>query len=200
MAAYCREVRQLEDKFEGLEFNHILGRLNKVANALAKAVFGREPVLTGVFASNQYKPSVRYEESEETGDASPALGSGANRPSAPSDLEVMELDEDLAIEPDPLSDWRTPYLDYLLRETLPTDKMEARWLAHRAKSFVIIEGELYRRSHIGILQRCIPIEQGKQLLSDIHGGVCGHHATPRTLVGNVFRQGFYWPTIVANAE
>ena len=37
-----------------------------------------------------------------------------------------------------------PYLDYLLREALPTDKMEARWLMHRAKSFVVIEGELYR--------------------------------------------------------
>ena len=79
-----------------------------------------------------------------------------------------------------------PYLDYLLHEALLTDKMEARWLTHRAKSFVIIEGELYRRSHTGILERCIPIEQGKQLLSDIHGGVYGHHATSRTLVRNAF--------------
>jgi hypothetical protein len=54
-----------------------------------------------------------------------------------------------------------------------------------------MEGELYRRSHTGILQRCIPFEQGKRLLSDIHGGVYGHHVMPRTLVGNAFRQGFY---------
>ena len=77
---------------------------------------------------------------------------------------------------------------------------EAQWLARRAKSFVIIEGELYRRSHTGILQRCIPIEQGKQLLGDMHGGVYRHHAAARTLVGNAFRQGFYWPTAVADAE
>ena len=63
-----------------------------------------------------------------------------------------------------------------------------------------MEGELYKQSHTRILQRCIPIKQGKHLLSDIHGGVCGHHAAPRTLVGNAFRQGFYWPTAVANAE
>ena len=93
-----------------------------------------------------------------------------------------------------------PYLKYLLREALPTNKMEARWLACRAKSFVIIEGELYRQSHTRILQRCIPIEQGKQLPSDIHGGVYEHHAAPRTLVGNAFRQGFYCPTAVADAE
>ena len=79
-----------------------------------------------------------------------------------------------------------PYLDYLLHEVLTMDKIEARRLTCRAKSFVIIEGELYRRSHTGILERCIPIEQGKQLLSDIHGGVYGHHAAPRTLVKNVF--------------
>ena len=54
-----------------------------------------------------------------------------------------------------------PYLKYLLREALPMNKMEARWLACRAKSIVVIEGELYRRSHTRILQRCIPIEQGK---------------------------------------
>jgi len=94
----------------------------------------------------------------------------------------MELDEDLVTEPDPLADWRMPYLDYLLREALPMNKTEAQRFACHAKSFVVIEGELYRRSHNGILQRCIPIEQGKQLLGDIHGGVCGHHAVPRTLV------------------
>ena len=38
------------------------------------------------------------------------------------------------------------------------------------------------------------------MLSDIHGGVYGHHTVPRTLVKNAFRQGFYWPTTVADAE
>jgi len=99
----------------------------------------------------------------------------------------MELEEDPAAESDPFDDWRTLFLDYLLHNILPADKMEARRLARHAKSFVLIEGELYKRSHIRILQLCIPSEQGKLLLSDIHGGACGHHATPRTLVGNTFR-------------
>jgi len=37
----------------------------------------------------------------------------------------MELDEDPATEPDPLVDMRAPYLDYLLYEALPMDKIEA---------------------------------------------------------------------------
>jgi transposase InsO family protein len=36
-------------------------------------------------------------------------------------------------------------------------------------------------------------------LQEIHSGACGHHAAPRALVENAFRQGFYWPTVVADA-
>ena len=99
---------------------------------------------TGVFASDEHMPSVCYEGSEWADDGLPDLASWANQPTAPFGPEVMELEEDPAIEPDPLDEWRTLYLDYLLRDTLPTDKMEARWLARRAKSFVLVEGELYK--------------------------------------------------------
>ena len=99
----------------------------------------------------------------------------------------MDLEEGPAAELDPLDDWRTLYLDCLLHDTLLADKTEARRLARCAKSFVLVEGELYKWGHIGILQLCIPSEQGKLLLNDIHGGVCGHHAVPRTLVGNALR-------------
>ena len=61
MEAYCQEVRWLEDRFNGLELNNIPRRLNKAADALAKAASTREPVPMGVFASDQHKPSVRYE-------------------------------------------------------------------------------------------------------------------------------------------
>jgi hypothetical protein len=44
------------------------------------------------------------------------------------------------------------------------------------------------------------LSQGRELIRDIHAGVCGHHAVPRTLVGNAFRQGFYWPTVIADAN
>ena len=56
----------------------------------------------------------------------------------------MALEEDPAAQSDPPDDWRTLYLDYLLYDTLPVDKMEAQQLACRTKSFVLIEGELYK--------------------------------------------------------
>jgi len=52
MAAYCREVRRLEDKFDGLELKHIPRCLNEATNALVKVASSREPVPTGVFAND----------------------------------------------------------------------------------------------------------------------------------------------------
>ncbi|XP_066385281.1 uncharacterized protein [Miscanthus floridulus] len=158
MAAYCQEVRQLEDKFDNLELNHVPRCLNEVANALMKVASGREPVPTGVFASDQHKPSVRYEVSDQADDSPSDPAPRADPSIVPFDLEVMELEEDSATEPDPPDDWRMPYLNYLLCDTLPTDRMEARRLARRAKSFVLVESKLYRRSHTRILQLYIPSE------------------------------------------
>ena len=92
----------MEDKFDGLELNHISRSVNEATNALAKAASGQKLVPTSVFASHQHKPSVDYEEPKQVGDRSLALGSGADQPSAPSDPKVMKLDEDPAIEPNPL--------------------------------------------------------------------------------------------------
>jgi hypothetical protein len=73
------------------------------------------------------------------------------------------------------------------RGELPSDRSEARRIARMAKTFALVDDELYKRTVSGVLQRCVPIPQGCELLRDIHAGVCGHHVAPRTLVGNAFR-------------
>jgi hypothetical protein len=47
--------------------------------------------------------------------------------------------------------------------------------------------------------KCILLATGKQLLEEVHVGKCGIHATSRTLVGKVFKSGFYWPTAKSDA-
>jgi hypothetical protein len=64
----------------------------------------------------------------------------------------MEINEDAEAELNPSANWRTPYLDCLICEVLLVDKTKARSIACRAKSFVIIREELYKKSHTGILQ------------------------------------------------
>ena len=128
------------------------------------------------------------------------MGSGAGVEATPAQqtdtveallmaAEVMEVEQ----RPGRPFDWRTPFLDCLIRCELLEDRSEACRIARRAKSYVIYgeDKELYRRSPTGVLQRCITVEEGRKLLEDLHSGACGHHAAPRTLVGNAFRQGFY---------
>jgi hypothetical protein len=61
MVAYCQAVRLLEDKFDGLELNHIAQRSNEAADELVKLASGQAPAPIGVFASDLHKPSVTYQ-------------------------------------------------------------------------------------------------------------------------------------------
>jgi hypothetical protein len=116
-----------------------------------------------------------------------------------SEPEVMAIDQppELNLE-DP--HWRFPILDWLVEGKLPPTRRRLDALPRRAKAFVLIDDELYKRGAAGILMRCILGDQGHELLQEIHDDTCGHHAGPRTLVGKAFRQGFYWPTAVANSK
>jgi hypothetical protein len=78
--------------------------------------------------------------------------------------------------------------------------MEAQRIARRAKALVLIDGELYKHGAASILMWCIPEDQGREQLEEMHVGTCGHHVGPRTIVGKAFRQGFYWPTVVADSK
>jgi hypothetical protein len=54
MAVYCQAMRDLEEKFHGLELHHVLRDYNKAADVLVKAASSRSPVPHGVFASDQH--------------------------------------------------------------------------------------------------------------------------------------------------
>jgi ribonuclease HI len=148
MEAYCDEVRRLEDKFYGLELNHIAQRYNETADELAKIASGWTTVPPNVFSRDIHQPFVKIDDTPEPEEASA-------QPEVPSAAEGEALHvegERNGVTPNP--NWRALYLEYLLRGELPLDKAEARRLARRAKSFVLLgdEKELYHRSPSGILQ------------------------------------------------
>jgi hypothetical protein len=45
-----------------------------------------------------------------------------------------------------------------------------------------------------MMKKCIPKEEGIQLLQDIHSSVCESHSSWLSIIGKAFRHGFYWPT------
>ena len=99
-----------------------------------------------------------------------------------------------------IAPWTEPFLAYLTRQELPEDQNEARCIVRRSKAYRVHEGELYKKSTTGVLQRCISEEEGRNLLAEIHAGLGGHHAAARSLVSKAFRTGFYWPTARADTQ
>jgi hypothetical protein len=91
MEAYCDEVRRLEDKFYGLEINHIDRRYNETADELAKIASGRTTVPPDVFSRDLHQPSVKIDDTPEpeAPSARPEVPSAQSeapsaRPEAPS--------------------------------------------------------------------------------------------------------------------
>jgi hypothetical protein len=192
MEAYCKAVRGLEDKFYGIELNHVPRRYNEEAEELAKIASGRITIPPNVFSRDIAQPSIVFE--PQPSSRAESLGA----PSNPAGAEPMDEDPSneayvlsllegygayeadvMDIEPAPAkNDWRDKYVTWMARGELPSDRAEARRIARMAKSFALVDGELYKRAASGILQRCIPIPEGRELLRDIHAGICGHHAAP----------------------
>ena len=59
MAAYCQEVRKLEDKFQGIELHHVRRKDNDAANFLAKLATRRDPSPSEIFINDLHEPSAR---------------------------------------------------------------------------------------------------------------------------------------------
>ncbi|XP_021317652.1 uncharacterized protein LOC110435882 [Sorghum bicolor] len=90
MDAYCKAVRCLEEKFDGLELNHVLRKYNEAADALAKMASERATVSPDVFISDLYKPSVDYK--DDGGSDQPPVGSGIDpEVSAAHEQEAMDI-------------------------------------------------------------------------------------------------------------
>jgi hypothetical protein len=134
---------------------------------------------------------------------------GSSRAQAPPRVFVQEVSHssipsDQAEECNTLSqsdsnDWREPIIRYIKNEEEPDDKAAAERIARQSAHYTLIGGALYRRGATGFLMKCISSVTGRQLLDEIHTGQCGIHAASRTLVGKVFRSGFYWPTTKSDA-
>jgi ribonuclease HI len=86
MEAYCNAVRALEDKFYGIELNHVPRRYNEEVEELAKIPSGRITVPPNVFTRDIAKPSVNLEPTSSNQEEP----SGA--PSNPAGAEPMNED------------------------------------------------------------------------------------------------------------
>jgi hypothetical protein len=144
MVAYCQEVRKLEDKFEGLEYWHILRDKNEAVHELAKMGSSWAVVPPGIFMQQIHEPSLPHPKKV---------------PPSPSETqEETKHNSDAVMAVDTNS--RTPFIKYLTSQKLPEDSAEAGRLKKQLTNYLLIDGELYRKSVSGVLMRCILADEG----------------------------------------
>jgi hypothetical protein len=101
-------------------------------NELAKIASGRSTVPPDVFSRDLHQPSVKTDDTPEPEEAS----AQSEAPSA-AEGEALRVEEERnGVTPN--RNWQTLYLQYLHRGELPLDRAEARRLARRARSFILL--------------------------------------------------------------
>jgi hypothetical protein len=159
------------------------------------------PVPDGVFKRRLLRPTAQPTELREGGEISTsklAVPVASHLQNPPKTMCAMG-DPASPLAPQPISQsgpdaWISESQNYLKENILPEDHVSAERIVRLAKRNATVEGDVYHRGANDILMRCITQEEGRELLTEIHGGQCGSHSSSRTLVGKAFRHGFYWPT------
>ena len=135
----------------------------------------------------------------------PKLAKEERPPAGPQALAMEAAaptaeDEPLVLAVDPQAPtWALHTVRFLQTGEFPEEQEEAEKVARRSSMYQFVDDALYRRRTNGVKMKCIPQEDGLELLSEIHGGMCGSHVRSRALAGKAFRQGFFWPTTLQDA-
>ncbi|KAK1683076.1 hypothetical protein QYE76_043924 [Lolium multiflorum] len=221
MASYRFHVQKIAGFFEGCEFHHVPRAENEAADTLSKLGSSRQEIPPGIALAHLRAPSIKPSPESESifvpeshvvpmeidegnrgllRQTRGLLNSGTTPvPEEAMLVDSMDIDMPVFVVREAPS-WVEPIKEFLINGTLPVDENESRRIQRRSKAYTIINGEVYKRSVTGVLQRCVEPEEGREMLEEIHRGECGHHASSRALVAKVFRHGFYWPTALDNAE
>ena len=93
----------------------------------------------------------------------------------------------------------TPIVSFLQDGHLPQDANRARKIRKRAARFTILNDILYKRGSSMSYLKCVDDDEAKYILEEIHEGICGNHAGPRSLVSKATRTNYFWPTMQVDA-
>jgi ribonuclease HI len=144
MTAYINLYYYLEGTFNGCEVSHISRANNEEADNLANIGSQCLPVPQGVFWEEIIERSIKNSKTSTTEEQGQhqATGSGAEKASTTEPKEVMMIEET----------WMQPYLAYIINKTLPEGTVEEKRIIRRSKAFVVLQGKLYKKSIIGVVQ------------------------------------------------
>jgi ribonuclease HI len=162
MMKYLQAVRSMEKFFHGITVKSFPRLYNKEADAIEKATALHEPL----------PPDVFYKTTTER--------SAADEAAPPKFVNAIHSE-----------DWRAPIVAVIKGYYESEDAVVDKRVAIRARTYHIIDDNLYRKGVCAPLLKCMSATEGKQLLHEIHNNMCSHHIGTRALVQKAFRQGSY---------
>ena len=71
------------------------------------------------------------------------------------------------------TDWRTPFLEYLLEVILPPNPKDAYRFKRLALRYFVEEGTLFRKGFHGEPLRCLDLPKSQMVMRETHAGECG---------------------------
>ena len=98
------------------------------------------------------------------------------------------------------SNWTTPLISYLKTGVLPNGSDAARKVKVQASRFVLIKDVLYKRGFSQLYLRCLCHGKADYVMREVHEGIYGNHSGARSLVHKLIRAGYYWPTMMKDAQ
>ena len=93
-----------------------------------------------------------------------------------------------------------PLIAYLRSGILPDEKDAARKMKVQASRFVLIRDVLYKRGFSRPYLRCLCHDEADCVMKEVHEGICGNLSGVRSLVHKLIRAGYYWPTMLKDAQ
>ena len=84
--------------------------------------------------------------------------------------------------------WMDDILVYLKEDRLPEDRDLARKVRYHSEHYLLLNDKLFKRGISTPLLRCLNSREAKQVLSEIHDGVCGNHGNGQSLAAEYARK------------
>ncbi|XP_066324337.1 uncharacterized protein [Miscanthus floridulus] len=125
MNAYYAKIKKLEGKFYSIEYHHVVRDQNQLADYLSKIGSSGIKIPPGVFVQDLLVPSIKEEKEVQ---------------------EIPPVKQLVLIVPLPTADWREQFIKYLTNAEVPTDKIETEYLTRRSKHYMLVDGNLMRKS------------------------------------------------------
>jgi ribonuclease HI len=167
---YFEYLERLTEEFDEIEFTYLSRNRNSYADALA--------TLAAWIVLTDEATIIQVDDHKE--------------PAYCLQIELNHSNENLP--------WFHDIKQYLESNSFPQEanQTDKRTLQRLVMQFTLCGNHLYKRSHNHVLLRCIDEAEAREVMQEIHAGVCGPHMSGVMLAKKIMLQGYFWLTMEAD--